>query len=288
MANILRKIWQEFIYGGHLLSLGAACLAWSAGIILGKSFSLELFAIAYFISQVIYSFDHYKDIKKDARGHSERADYLNKQQWQAPFLLVFYLVALAILTGFTKNIAVIVFVAAFLIGGILFPLVFKGFTKKILGFKNFYTAFFWAAGSAFLPFFYYKYSIGLVFVLFFVFVFLRSMVAVVFFDLKDEEVDRALNLKTFPVVLGREKTLLLVGIVNLSCIVLLAIGVCVKLFPMWTVALSLLSLYSCCYLNRAWSLSAESIRKLSYIMVDGEYIFWPILLLSVKCLFSLL
>lgn len=284
MVNIFGKIWQEFVYGGHLLSIGAACLAWSAGIILGKSFSIELFAIAYFISQVIYSFDHYKDIKKDAQGHSERADYLSRQQRQAPFLLAFYIVALAVLVGITKNVAVITFVLIFLIGGVLFTLIFKGFTRKILGFKNFYTAFFWAAGSAFLPFFYYKCSIGTVFYFYFIFVFLRWVINVIFFDFKDEESDKAQKLKTFPVILGREGTIDFLEKINYLCLVPLIWGVWAKGLPVWTVGLASLFFYSACYLKKARKADQASVKKISYVMVDGEYILWPFILLLGKYL----
>ena len=158
----------------------------------------------------------------------------------------------------------------------MFTEFFKGLTRKIVGFKTFYASLFWAF-LIILSAIYYNINYIPLIILLFLFVYLRFVLSIAFFDIKDIESDKRDFLKTFPVLLGRNKTLSFLHILNFISILPLVLGVYFKILPTFSLSLCLFYFYSFYYLRQAVSKS-KNIRKLSYIMVDGEYIFWPLIL----------
>lgn len=57
IEKILKFIWNEFIYGGHLPSLGAAAIVLFSGILLNIKITWDCLLITYFIFYLIYLYN---------------------------------------------------------------------------------------------------------------------------------------------------------------------------------------------------------------------------------------
>lgn len=279
-------VLKEFVYGGHLLSLGASAIVWVTCRLLDVQFTIQLFFVPYLLSQVIYTYNHFKEQEFDEESNPERTAYLARLKKIEKNLLLFYLMVLLIFSFFT-NIPTFVFILFFTIGGMLYTDYFKTLTeKKIIAFKNFYTAFFWALIIFLVLFFHSNYQYSF-FLLFFFFVFLRLVVNTAFFDIKDVSSDKKRGLKTFPTIFGKKGALFILQIINLfSLIFAIAITYFYK-FPSEVLGIGLLGFfYGFLYITVTYFLKEKEIRQLSYVVVDGEYLFWPFFLILGEFLFS--
>lgn len=273
--KIIKICWDEFVYGGHLLSLGASAIVLSATVMLDQRISIPLLVICYLIAQIVYTFNHYKELKGDIETNPERATHLEKLKGILPFIIIFYISLLIFLLVVFSNIQTILFVFFLAILGLLYP---KNLTKKIIGFKNLYVSFFWALASASLPYFFFSINLSSFFYLFFLFVLMRWLLNTIYFDLKDIDGDEKDNLKTIPVVIGVNKTLRLLFVCNLFSGVFVLYAIYTGVFKIASAGLLATIIYSAFYLYKTKKLNSEEIRKVSYIMVDGEYLLWPLLL----------
>ena len=283
IKKFLKLIWNEFVYGGHLLSLGASGTLWSSAIILDKPISIPLLGVGYTISQIVYGYNHFKGAEKDALTNPERVKHIKKIKRASLPFLIFYFFLFVISLIYLKNIKSILVALFILIGGLLFTDIFKNLTRRITGLKTFYTSFFWAL-SIILAGSYYNIDNNLLIFLLFSFVLLRWIVNTTFFDIKDIESDRKEGLKTFPVIFGKKKTLNYLHLFNAFSFFPIILGIYYNILPFFTLSLSLFYFYSFYYLKKAEDEKQENVRKLSYIMVDGEYLFWPIVLFLGKLL----
>lgn len=275
----LKSIWGEFIYGGHLLSLSDASIVFAIMILFDKPVSLPLLVIAYLIPQVIYSLDHIKEFQGDKETNPERVEHLEKNIVTYRFMAVIYLVLMFSLLVIYSNVNTMVLVIAVGVGGILYP---KNLTKKIIGFKNYYVGLLSAFGLCFLPFFHYGLNFDSLFLAVVLFALSRLFLNTVFFDLKDYEADKKNGLKTIVVALGLNKTIIFLSAVNLLSAVIIIKSVYFSIIPSYALGLLFVVIYSFVYLFLAKKLSAPQLRAISYLMVDGEYLFWPILILIFK------
>ncbi len=272
----LKYIWDEFVYGGHFFSLSAAAVV-GCVIILNSRYEdiLPLLLVAYLLPQIIFNYDHLKDCKKDWLTNPERSSRLSERY--GFYSLLFYVyILLFFINLFFLPINLITFLVVIVLFGIFYP---KGLTKKIVGFKNFYSAFFFAS-IVFFPFLYFSLKIDLSAILFFSFAFLRGLVNTTFFDVKDEESDRLEGLKTLPVVFGKKVTIKYLKFVNILSFIPLIIGLCLAYFPTFFASLLLFFFYSLIYLKKGDDFS--NLRSLSYVMVDGEYYLWLLVVIISK------
>ena len=279
--KIINTIWNEFVYGGHLLSLGAAGTVFSVMIILEKWPDWQVLLMAYLISQIVYVYNHFEEADKDLVTNPERVRYLQKfAKYYRPLLLFYIILLLPVLVLFA-NLQTLLFALFLLAGGVLFTIFFKGLTKKIIGFKEFYVALFWAAG-VFLPPFYYSFHLNLFFISFFLYIFLRSYLHTTFCDIKDTESDKSAGLKTAPVIFGQKRTLAYLHLVNFLSMVLLVGGYFLGIFPTFSLFLIVFYFYSFYYLREAGSGHIQKIRSTSYFLVDSEDVLCPMVLIAGK------
>ncbi len=194
----LKSLKNEIFYGGYFAPLGSPCLIVSTSIILNIKIALPILLISYLLPLMIYSYDYYKDIDKDIKNSSERAIFLKKKADNYPFIFGFYFLLLISLLVLYANYSMIAFIVAIMAGGILYNVVLKDLTKKIPAFKNVFTASIWAMVGAFFPLLYYSIGMNLSFIIVFLLIFLRTMINVIFFDLKDIDNDKSDGLKTLP------------------------------------------------------------------------------------------
>lgn len=276
----LKNIWEEFVYGGHLLSLGASGIIYTIMLIFNLKPSLPLLAMMYLMPQIIYSFDHLKGAEKDAKTNPTRSKYFQTQKKKIITLIVVYMVALLGALVYLKNIKIFLAVLFIIAMGMLYAKFFKNLTKKIPAFKNVFVAFMWAFTPIILVSLYYNvFNAGMLPL--FIVVFLRLVVNTIFFDIKDIYSDKNNHIKTLPVVFGKNKAINFLQIINILSLAPIAIGVWLNILPSFSLGLLAFYFYSFYYLERAKN-NKTDIGFLSYVLADGEYILWPITILLIK------
>ncbi len=279
IKTIFKSIWDEVIYGGHFVAISNAAVLLVAIILLNlnidKSFILLVFS--YLIVLTIYNANHLQELRSDIKSNPERTKHISKNK-NAYMIKVAISGLLILFLLIYVNLQTAIFIIFLLIGGLLYP---KKVTKKILGFKDYYTALFWSL-IVFLPIFYFNMSVGYGFILFFLFVLIRSVLNAIYFDLKDSKADKKEGLLTFPVYFGESKTINILKILNIVSFIPLVAAVFTASLPLFSISLLLVLPYCFFYLNKSLETKASSLRTISYILVDGEYICWLLILLIGK------
>jgi 4-hydroxybenzoate polyprenyltransferase len=160
------------------------------------------------------------------------------------------------------------------IGGIMYTEYLK--RVPLLGYKNFYTSLFWSMVVFLIPLSY-KSENFLPYILIAFFVFLKLLVNTIFFDIKDIKTDQEKKLKTFPVLWGKTTTLSILHLVNVLSLSPLLLGVNYQILPDVSLSLITTNIFPLYYLTYSYFVNEKSLRLVSYTLVDGEYIFWPLI-----------
>jgi 4-hydroxybenzoate polyprenyltransferase len=282
---ILRILENEFIYGGYLTSLGCPAFVLSVSLLLNTSIDWPVLAIAYLTPLIVYSYNYYGELEKDLETNPERAGYLRKKVSLYPFILGAYILLLGLLLVKFSNPIMIIFVLILVLCGIFYTVLFKDLTKEIPGFKGVYIAAVWALAGAFFFNFHYMLSWGLFSVLMFLFIFLRGIINVTFFDIKDISSDKARGLKTLPVLLGKDRTMLFLHALNIFAFIPLVLGVYLGKIPLFGLSLFAFYFYDLYYLKKADAASKKGLRMISYTLADAEFILWPLILIIGRAIF---
>ncbi|MEN6574370.1 UbiA family prenyltransferase [Methanobacterium aggregans] len=280
-VNILKN---KIIHGGYLTALGAPSLILTTSKLTDTHATIPLLLISYLLPLIVYSYDYHHDVDKDDATNSERARYLKKDRFY-PFILVTYLVLLILLILLFSSIHLTVFIVLIVLGGIFYATLFKRITKKIPLFKNLYTVLTWSlSGTFFIPL-YYSMGINSSLIISFIFITLKGMVNAVFFDLKDCSSDKEENLKTLPVLFGKENAVKFLHILNFAAFIPLIIGVYLKIIPSITLSLIIFYFYTEYYLKKSCNnLNNKSWTNLCSI-ADSEFILWAVFLVVLQTVF---
>ena len=286
IKKILKFVWDEFIYGGHLLSLGVSGIFCFSAIILNQKISISFLMLGYLISQIIYFYNHLEGVKKNFLTNLERTQHI--QKFKNYFLIFFGLYWLLFFSCliYINNLDIAFLSLFIIIGGLLYTIFFKNLSKKIIEFKTFYVTFFWALLIV-LSGFYYNVFFGLPLLLLFSFVFLRILTNAIFYNIKDIEFDKKEKLKTIPILFGKDKTLNFLHIINIFSFLPIIIGVYINLLPLFSLSILFFYFYSFYYLQKAKNEKID-VYNLSYIIADGEYLLWPIVLFLGKFIIDVL
>jgi 1,4-dihydroxy-2-naphthoate octaprenyltransferase len=269
-------IWNEFVYGGHWLSIGAGSIVFSAMIIFNMMIRWEFILIIYLIVQCSYNYNHFKELNSDMISDSPRAIHLNKYITAMPFIIFLYGLFYVIILLLFGNVLSIIFGLILLVISLFFTYKGKKIFSRLMGFKSYYAALTWAALIPFTAI-YISYTINLTVFLFSLYVFIRLLVSINFFDIKDITSDSKDKIRTLVLGLGKEKFISFLHILNLTSMFLILFGIFFNIFPLFTFALTFLFFYSYIYIIKGRE-KKEEIQNISYIFVDGEYYFWPIAL----------
>lgn len=277
MKKIVSAITDELIYGAHLVALGAVGITLSIVLVFDLRPNLLHLFIAYLIYLIIYSYNYFRELLQDMKTNPERVKHISSaKKWRQISPLV-YILLLCVSLIFT-NLLTAILVAFITLGGILYTEKFK--RTPILGFKTYYVSFFWSILVLTIPFFY---DLDTVPYLYFVlFIFIRGLVNTIFSDIKDIESDRERGIKTLPVYWGKKKTLYILQIINIISMLPLLVGVVDNKLPFAALLLSITIINGFYYLTRALYMSEKSLRLHSSILIDGEYIFWPAVIIIGK------
>ena len=282
IKRILNLAWNEFIYGGHLLSLGAVSVVFTSAVLLNIKTTWDCLAIVYLGTQSVYLYNRYKEFKKDTSTNPKRTKYIKRYVKYIPLIVFsFSFTTIAIVVLFNKFL-VFTFGLFLLLIGIFYSESLKRFTKKIIAFKNFIVSLIWASLVIFLAL-YYASSWNLALILIITFVFLRLFLNTIFFDIKDIKSDKAEGLLTLPIVYEKTKLKLMyyLYLINILSAFPIIIGIVFKRLPQFSIGLLLTIPYSFYYLRKINETNVN-FNFISYVFVDGEYLLWPILILFTK------
>lgn len=289
--NSLRIIWSEFIYGAHLTAVASMSLVLSILILMDIEISVLAIIIAYLTTYIVYTYNYQRELENDVYTDLNKTSYLHKKNIIFPYTISVSILLIIILLSISFNIngnfGFIIFILILISGGILYTIVFKVLTRSIPGFKSVYTAALWAYAGSTYAYFFYALNLDWFCVLMFLFMFIKILINAIYFDIKDIESDKRNNLKTIPILLGRNHTLLLLHILNILSLIILIFGIYMEYIPLYGICLALFFFYTESYLILSKNADHKRIVKYTYIMPDTEYILWPILLIIVKLILNM-
>ena len=255
-------------------------MVFTISFIEGSPLDLPILLIAYFVPVIVYSYDHYRDIKTDKITNPDRAEYLEKKFAYYPFIIGTYISILVglILFGGQSIVEIFAFTAIVVGGGLLYAVSFKKLTKYIPAYKNIYVSFEWAIAATLLLSMYNQQSATLITLLMFTFIFLKYFTNTIFCDLKDIETDRQKGLKTIPVLIGFDKTIIFLTVLSIITVVPLFYGVYHQVLPVWILLFVIFAVYDITYILLAYkNMIAIKWSKYTFI-ADIEIPLWPIVL----------
>lgn len=280
IRKILEFAKKEFVYGGHLPALGAVSVVLTSVQLLGAEMAWDLLIIVYLIFYIIYAYDRLRGIEDDYATNRGRTEHTKKVLRYFPAALTVSVGIVLLLLLSSRNLGATILGLLMIVSGFLYTEYFKQITKRLIGFKTLYVSFVWAC-LPLLTAVYCNLPVNSALLIVFCFMFYRAIVNTVFFDIKDIASDKKRGLKTIPAFFGRRGSLFFIHIVNFVSFLPLIFGVYRAILPPFALALLFFYFYSFYYLRIAEKGNAN-IQKLSYVMVDGESLFWPLVLLLAR------
>lgn len=278
IKKTLTNIWNEFVFGSHLVALGDVLALYAMSVILNINVTISFFIVVYLSILAINFFNRYEDADMDATTNAERSKSVKRYFRFTPYIMVILTVIPVGITTYYAPISAIVFML-FLFGlGIIYSIFLKNVTKQILGFKDIMTALPYALLVIFMAL-YYETPITFAVVLITIFYFIRMFINTTFFDIKDIKSDKNAGLRTLPVILGKNKTKQVLMILNFLSAIPILVGIYLNVLPLYSIALLVTMIYSLSYLSKRKLFTNQT--TLYNVVVDGEFILWlPYLLIG--------
>lgn len=282
MEKAPKAIWSEFIYGGHILSLGNISVLLSLSILTNKNITLPFAIIVYMGTLAVYKLDRKHDIDLDINSNPGRSKFIKNDKFINTEIIISTIIVFA-LTAIYGNLNSFLLITLLMIFGFGYSSVFKNISKRVSGFKNFFVP----IPYALLPLLYYlhqDYAIDSTLTIFSLFVYLRLWPAVLFYDIKDMESDQKNKIGTIATMLGAEQTIVVANIINYASVMLIVYAVLVNMVPIYSLMFILLTIYYHAY--SIFSKKSKDLSTFSHIYCDGEYILWYPLIIIGKYLWN--
>jgi len=269
MGRWLKFIVTEIVYNGHLQSLGSVGIVYFSSLLFGVTAGVGFLILVYLLFQTIYYFDRYRDYKIDKSTNKERSTHIGLYKSRIPLIIMVFVVLMVIGFLHYSNLLSLFTASGILLLGILYPIYFKGLTRKIPLFKNIYV------GSVhglliFFPLVYYERGVGdtrLVGIGFLIVLF-EAMISQFVLDLKDVLSDKKRGLKTLPVLLGIGNTVKVVFVMSIvSFIIFIYFGWAYS-FVVFLVAIVTFLINMVVYLN------IRVRPKVSLILAASRFFWW--------------
>lgn len=272
--KFLRFLSKEFVYGSHLLALGAVGIILTLNLVFSINMSWGLLIAVFLGTYSIYLYNHFKEFGADSLTNSERTRHIAIYRKHIPLIILCSILIFVSTLLFSNKVSTLFFGLGLLILGLLYSEFLKRVTRKVIFFKTFFVASMWTLLTI-LFVFYYSFSFNIAFYLILIFIFMRSFLHTSFFDIKDIKLDKEEELKTLPIIL-KEKFFCYFNFLNILSITPIIFGVYSKLLPSSALMLLLTVPYAIYCFEKIRAKNACVIR-LSYIFTGGEKILWPIL-----------
>lgn len=282
MKKVLSFLLKEVLYNGHLQAFGAVGIIYTASFLLfSRPLSLASVLSCYLVFQMIFLFDRFRDRKIDAASNKERSQHLESYAAKIPTLLVLMFITSVFLLLSYANILSFLLLMVILVLGILYPIYFKGLTRRIFMFKNWYVAGVYCL-LVFFPFliFSQKFILSFEMLLVIGFVFFENISSQIVLDTKDTKEDKQRGLRTLPAVIGNKKSLYYAGIfatgVEIVILVFAFVNQWNPLFFVLVIANFMLNQQVLAWVKRG--------DKKAYIFSAAKFSLWLLLALSYSLL----
>ncbi|MDI6718739.1 MAG: UbiA family prenyltransferase [Methanomicrobiales archaeon] len=283
----LWDVLDLLMYSSVYLSIAAGAMVYVSSMFQGMPFSFTLFGIGFIITFSVYNMNRKTDEQEDSINHLQR--YAFTKKYEKPLFwtsLLGYLLA-CVLAGFHGLLTAAV-AAIPLMSGILYsvPVLPKSLPyrrlKEIPLVKNLTVAIAWSAPPTLLPVYAFGAEPTLVTLVVGMFFFSLVFINTTLFDMRDIDGDAASGVRTVAVLLGLQRTRLLLTLLNaLFGIVILWISLAVMPI-MHTILLVIAMLYAQVYI---FSFERINLTKVVCdLMADGQFIWFG----SLVCLANLL
>jgi len=273
----LKKAWNEFVYSGHLISLGAACIVSTSAIMLGIKSTWQVLIISYLTTFVGLLYNRYKEQGTDSITNPQRTIYLKKYfHFIFPIITSSVLFCIIVLL-FYQKIATLIFIILLCLLCFVYTKYLKRMTSKIAALKNIIFSLITSSLVVFLAIYNSYPLLSFSLFLMWFFVFLRMVVNTIFLDIKDVESDKKQSLLTIPILIGREKTLTFLRWMTVFSVVPIIFGVLLGDLPKFSLVLLFVIPYSFYYFEK--SKKKKNFYLTNYILADSEFILWLVFIL---------
>jgi len=263
----IRNFFRSLVYSNIFISLGMSSIVLASVLIMSMPADIFIFLSPFLVTFSMYTLNRRTDIEEDMLNDRPRTNFIRRYKKHLPVLIVVSYIA-AVLPVLIINATAASLLLVPLLFGIfytikIFPFSFSRL-KEIPVVKNMIVALNWAILGVLFPVIYTNSSFSFIFVYMFIFIFIRVLIGAAFFDIRDVAGDMRERIRTIPIILGKQKTLKLLVILNT-----------VSLFMIFfsptrlSLLLVLPVLYGYIYL---FLYKKIEIRSLCDYIVDGEYI----------------
>lgn len=263
-----------------MLALGLAGTGIISALVLGAHVTWDFVVIVYAPTVAACLFGRYYGFKDDALTNPVRYKHFKGKHGMLPYLIgLLVLITLGTLLFYQKYL-VLFYTIALILLSVSYELFFKNFTRRVIGFKNYYSSMLFTLIS-FLMVLYYNTQITMSLALILVYIYLMSFMSTSYSDLKDINSDKKKGLKTIAVVLGKKKLLLFQWILSTFVALFLVICVHFGLLPKFTLAL----LFGVLFNYFVFLLTTKKNIDMDFmvdVVSDSQYLLWLFLIILGK------
>ncbi len=254
------------------MAVGDISAIYAFSLILGINIAWTFLLVVYLGVMSINYFNRYKEFDQDILTSPERSKELSKYKKFLPLVVVSFFLIMVLVVSQNASQKALLFMIFLFLFGILYTVFLKRLTNKIIGFKNLMTTLPYALLVVFL-FIYYDVSFTIGGILILLFYFMRMFLNTALFDIRDIISDKGAGLKTFAIVLGKDKTLKLLVLLNVLSVAPIIYGVYTGVLPLFSIAILFTILYAFYYLKK---IKSSDINKsfMYNVIIDSEFIFW--------------
>lgn len=278
IKKTLIAVWDEFVYGGHLLAFGDAVALYVMAAILNIPVSWDFLVVIYLCVFSANLFNRSDESSHDALTNPVRVKVMEKYtKYFYPIVSVNLIVVIGLILIYSSYFALLFAVFIFVIA-MLYTTLFKKMTKYIVGFKSMIAALFYAL-MVFLLVIYYDAPVNMAVILIFLFYYFRIFISNAACDVKDIESDKKRGLKTFAITFGEDGAMKFLNLLNIASGLLIVWGVYTNVLPIFSLVLLLTIPYASYYLYLNSKMSSK--EAYTNAIVDGEFLLWlPYLLVG--------
>ena len=231
MSKSVKNLIKDALVRGEMLAaLSAVALMASISLIFRITITWDFIVIVLLLSVAVYFFDFFDDASDFNFTQESEEKVVKKDKTYFKFITLALIITCLIIAYLFGSMWSLLYLILLVGLGTLYPLYFKNFTKKIVGFKDFYVAFAWVIFELFF-FVYYSYDEKTIILLFLIFMFTRDFMGASYCDLKDVKLDKKNGLLTFASTLGNSKLILVLFIFNVLSLIILFFGLRFDIFP---------------------------------------------------------
>lgn len=274
MSKSVKNLIKDALVRGEMLAaLSAVALMASISLIFRITITWDFIVIVLLLSVAVYFFDFFDDASDFNFTQESEEKVVKKDKTYFKFITFALIITCVIITYLFSSMWSLLYLILLVGLGTLYPLYFKNFTKKIVGFKDFYVAFAWVIFELFF-FIYYSYDEKTIILLFLIFMFTRDFMGASYCDLKDVKLDKKNGLLTFASTLGNSKLILVLLIVNVLSLIILFFGLRFDIFPQ-----TMIILYLPIVITTLLIYVANKKKSFPSYYIDLEYCVWFLLLI---------